>query len=209
MNKRGLLAAVLLVAAGFRVAIGAELMVHYSAQTATPLAGEPVCVSGTFEFNTLAGTVSRVQWTPQGNFLDWTYSAPATGTVTEYFANGTSQTLTESATFTSMADDNNRGQLGSLMSTFDPTSMGSFIPDGVTDYTTLTEAQYLASPDPWAKILPTVKVNADEGYFFDNHFFPDNTAKLQVAPVPTPPTVWLMLCAIGCLAFFGRKLLTV
>lgn len=205
MNKRRLLAAVLMLAAGFRVAIGADLMVQYSAETATPLAGQPVCVRGTFEFNTLAGTATQLQWTSQGNPLDWTFTAPATGTVTEYFANGSSDTLAESVMFTSVAGDNCKGQCGNVMSTFEFVSVGSFAPDGVTAYTTLSESQFLASPDPWAQILPTAQVNANQGYFYNNQYYRDDTAKFKISPVPAPPTLWLMLGGIGCLVFFGRK----
>ena len=83
--------------------------------------------------------------------------------------------------------------------------MGLFQPDGDTHYTTLTEAQYVSSADPWAQILPSAVVNANEGWFYAGNYSPDNTAKLQIAPVPTPPTLWLMLAGLGCLLLFGRK----
>jgi len=206
MDRRGLLAAVLMLAAGIRVAGGAELMVQYSAETGNPVAGEPVAVSGTFYFNTLAGAATQLLWTPQGNLAQFFYTAPGTGTVTEYFANGTSETLTESTTFRSSAG---AGVDGALIFSFTPPSVGPFMPDGETIYTTLTEAQFLASSDPWAQILPTAQVNADEGYFYGSQYFPDNTAKLTISPVPTPPTLWLMLCALASLLFFGRRRLSV
>lgn len=206
MNKRRGLAAVLMLAAGVGVASGAELMVQYSAETGTPVAGEPVCVTGTFYFNTLVGAVTQLQWTPQGTLSEFYYTAPGTGTVTEYFANGTSETLTESTTFRASA-----GAIveGTSISAFGAPSVGPFAPDGVTHYTALTEAQFIASPDPWAQILPTALVNADEGWFYGSQYFADNTAKLTISPVPTPPTLWLMLCGVGCLVFFGRRRLTV
>lgn len=206
MDKRGLLAAVLMLAAGLRVASGAELMVQYSAETGDPVAGQPVCVTGTFYFNTLTGTASQLIWSPQGNLTNFVYTAPGTGTVTEYFANGSSETLTESTTFHASAGVSSDGI--SILS-FGPPSVGSFDPDGEATYTTLTEAQYIASADPWAQILPTVQVNADEGYFYNGDFYADNTAKLEISPVPTPPTLWLMLCGLGCLVVFGRKRRTV
>jgi hypothetical protein len=208
MNKRGLLAAVLMLATGFRVALGAELMVQYSAETGNPVAGEPVCVTGTFYFNTLVGAVTQLQWTPSGTMAQFFYTAPGTGTVTEYFANGTSETLTESTTFSASAGAGGPSDGISILS-FAPPSVGSFEPDGAANYTPLTEAQFLASPDPWAQILPTVQVNADEGWFYNGQYFADNTAKLTISPVPTPPTLWLMLCGVGCLVFFGRKRLRV
>lgn len=206
MNKRRGLAAVLILAAGVGVASGAELMVQYSAETGTPVAGEPVCVTGTFYFNTLTGTASQLIWSPTGNLTNFVYTAPGSGTVTEYFANGTSETLTESTTFRSSAGVSSDGD---LLLSFSPPSVGLFEPDGATVYTTLTEAQFIASSDPWAKILPSAQVNADEGWFYGSQYFADNTAKLTISPVPTPPTVWLMLCGIGCLVFFGRRRLTV
>jgi hypothetical protein len=204
MKKRGLLAAVLMLATGFSVASGAELMVQYSAETGDPIAGAPVCVTGTFYFNTLTGTASGLMWTPQGNLQQFFYTAPGTGTVTEYFANGTSETLDESSTFRASA-----GAGGSASQSFTPPSVGTFMPDGATFYTPLTEAQFIASPDPWAQILVTAQVDADEGWFYNGQYFADNTAKLTISPVPTPPTLWLMLCGVGCLVFFGRKRLRV
>lgn len=206
MNKRGLLAAVVMLAAGFRAASGAELMVQYSASTGEPVAGEPVRVTGTFYFNTLAGAATQLVWTPQGNIGQFFYTAPGTGTVTEYFANGTCETIFESTTFKAGAG---AGVDGTMIFAFSAPSVGPFAPDGNTHYTTLTEAQFVASSDPWAQILPTAQVNADEGWFYGTQYFPDNTAKLTISPVPTPPTVWLMLAGIGCLVFFGRKKLTV
>jgi hypothetical protein len=202
MNKRGLLTTALMMAAAVRVAAGAELLVQYSAETGDPLPGAPVCVSGTFEFNTLSGTASSLTFS-NGYLTDWNYSATGIGTVTERFANGTTITTTGLETFTANAGD--LGDDGSLVNTFASPSVGLFQPDGDTQYTTLTEAQFLASPDPWAQILPSVVVNADEGWYYGGDYSSDNTAKLEISPVPTPPTLWLMFAGVGAIVFFARK----
>jgi hypothetical protein len=207
INRKLLPMAMLLLTCGLRVAAGEELLVQYSASTVNAVAGEPVCFRGTFEFNTLAGTASALGYSPTGYLLNWNYSVQGTGTITEQFANGSTVTLNEAGTFN--AHGGSLGQYGPVIQNFGPPSVGLFAPDGYVDYTMPTEAQFLASPDPWAQILSSAQVVANEGYFFDGQYFSDNTGKLQISPVPTPPTLWLMLAGVGGLVFFGRKRFTV
>jgi hypothetical protein len=204
MNTRLGLVVWIVVALGLKTAAAEELLVTYSASTVNPVAGEPVSFSGTFEFNTLDGTASGISYSSTGYLINWGYSAPGSGTITENFSDGSTVTLTEAGTFS--AHGGSLGSLGPYIRNFGPPTVGLFEPDGYVDYTVPTEAQYLASPDPWAQILLSTYVDADEGYFFNNVYFQDNTGQLEISAVPVPASAWLLLSALGGLGLFARGL---